>query len=50
MRYEDDPHVVGVAADLGDRYITAVIPREHLPLVHLEFTTRPAALATRSSE
>jgi hypothetical protein len=48
MRYEDDQHIVGVAADLGDRYMTAVIPREHLSLVRLEFKTRPAAFETRS--
>jgi hypothetical protein len=32
--------VLGVAADLGDRILTAVIPREHLPYIRLEFMTR----------
>jgi hypothetical protein len=47
MRYEDDMHVVGVAADLGDRYLTAVIAREHLSLVSLEFMTRPTSADIR---
>jgi hypothetical protein len=40
MRLDTDPHVLGVAADLGDRILTAVIPREHLPYIRLEFMTR----------
>ena len=41
MRLDTDPHVLGLAADLGDRVLTAVIPREHLPYVRVEFSTRP---------
>ena len=40
MRLDTDPHVLGLAADLGDRILTAVVPREHLPYVRLEFMTR----------
>ena len=41
MRLDTDPHVLGLAADLGDRILTAVIPREHLAYVRVEFRTRP---------
>lgn len=37
---ESDRHVFGVGVDLGDRYLTAVVSREWLPLLRLEFTTR----------
>jgi hypothetical protein len=45
MQIDTDPHVLGVAADLGDRILTAVFSREYLPAVRLEFVTRanPAA-------
>jgi hypothetical protein len=35
-----DPHIVAVGADLGDRILTAVLARDHLPFLTLEFSTR----------
>jgi hypothetical protein len=43
VRVDTDAHVLGLAADLGDRILTAVIAREHLEFVHLAFRTRPAS-------
>jgi hypothetical protein len=43
MRIDTDAHVFGIAADLGDRVLTAAIARDHLPFVRLEFVTRPAS-------
>jgi hypothetical protein len=40
MQIDTDPHVLSVAADLGDRILTAAISREYLPAVRLEFVTR----------
>ena len=44
MRIDTDAHVLALAAPLGttrgDRVLTAVIPRDHLPLVRVEFVTR----------
>ncbi|MGP9501813.1 hypothetical protein ACT3TS_06325 [Specibacter sp. AOP5-B1-6] len=37
---DSDRHVFGVGVDLGDRYLTAVVSREWLPLLRLEFATR----------
>lgn len=37
---DSDPHVVAFGADLGDRILTAVLPRDHLPYLTLEFSTR----------
>jgi hypothetical protein len=37
---DSDPHIVAVGADLGDRILTAVLPRDHLPFLTLEFSTR----------
>jgi hypothetical protein len=41
IRIDTDAHVLGVGADLGDRVLTAVFPREHLPHFELAFATRP---------
>ena len=40
LRIDTDPHVYSVGADLGDRILTAVLSREHLPYVHIAFETR----------
>jgi len=45
MQIDTDPHVLGVAADLGDRILTVVLSREYLPAVRLEFVTRSSAAA-----
>ncbi|RFA07813.1 hypothetical protein B7R54_00245 [Subtercola boreus] len=37
---DTDPHVYAVGADLGDRMLTAVVARDHLPYVTLAFETR----------
>jgi hypothetical protein len=37
---DTDPSVYSVGADLGDRILTAVLPRDHLPYVVLAFETR----------
>lgn len=37
---ESDPHVMAVGAELGDRILTAVVARDHLPYLTLEFSTR----------
>ncbi|WP_427017663.1 hypothetical protein ACQCSX_03330 [Pseudarthrobacter sp. P1] len=42
LRLGTDPHVLGLAADLGDRLLTAVVGREYLPYLRLEFATRPS--------
>jgi len=39
MRINTDPHVYAVGASMGDRIITAVVARDHLPYVTLGFTT-----------
>ena len=39
-RIDTDPHVYSVGADLGDRILTAVVARDHLPHVNLAFETR----------
>lgn len=39
MRIDTDAHVLGLGADLGDRMLTAVIAREHLPFLDLAFST-----------
>jgi len=39
-RIDTDPHVYSVGADLGDRILTAVVARDHLPQVILAFETR----------
>jgi hypothetical protein len=41
MRIDTDPHVVALGADLGDRILTAVLPRDYLELVGFTFRTRP---------
>ena len=42
MRINTDPHVLGVGADLGaDGLLTAVIDRDALPYLTIEFATRP---------
>lgn len=44
VRLNSDPHVLGLGVDLGEKFLTVVIPREWLPLLRLEFSTRtPAA-------
>jgi len=40
MRVDGDPHVFGLAADLGGRLLTAVFAREHLPFLTLAFQDR----------
>lgn len=41
MLIDTDPHVYAVGADLGDRILTSVIPRENLPYIDVAFVTRP---------
>ncbi|HWL01683.1 MAG TPA: hypothetical protein VNQ52_04840 [Microbacteriaceae bacterium] len=42
VRIDTDPNVLAVGADLGPNgVLTAVIERDHLPLVTLEFARRP---------
>ncbi|WP_163542301.1 hypothetical protein [Occultella kanbiaonis] len=41
LRLDGDPDVLGLAADLGERILTAVLPREHVPFLRLAFATRP---------
>jgi hypothetical protein len=43
LRIGSDPHVVAVAAQLGDRMLSAVIPRGQLPFLRLRFATRTVA-------
>ena len=40
IRIDTDAHVLGVGAVLGDRTLTAVFPREHLPYFDLAFVAR----------
>lgn len=40
LRIDTDPNVYSVGADLGDRILTAVVARDHLPYVLLAFETR----------
>jgi hypothetical protein len=40
MRIDTDPQVYAVGAALGDRTLTAVVARDHLPHVILAFATR----------
>jgi hypothetical protein len=40
MRIDTDPDVFAVGASMGDRILTAVIPRDHLPYVTVTFATR----------
>jgi hypothetical protein len=40
VRIDTDPNVYAVGASLGDRLLTAVVARDHLPFVTLEFATR----------
>jgi hypothetical protein len=37
---DTDPHVYSVGADLGDRILTAVVARDHLPYIVVAFETR----------
>jgi hypothetical protein len=39
MRIDTDPHVYAVGAAVGDRLLTAVVARDHLPFVTVEFAT-----------
>ncbi|MFF1877439.1 hypothetical protein [Leifsonia sp. NPDC058230] len=41
---ESDPHIVAVAAQVGDRMLSAVVAREHLPFLRLDFATRTAVV------
>ena len=41
---DTDPNVLGLGIDLGDRFLTAVFERSHLPFVRLEFVTRPTTM------
>ncbi|MBF4623236.1 hypothetical protein [Clavibacter sp. VKM Ac-2872] len=41
LRLDRDAHVVAVGAQVGDRILTAVIPRAELAYVRLAFVTRP---------
>ncbi len=40
LRVDTDAHVLGLAADLGDRILSAVVARDALPHLRLEFATR----------
>jgi hypothetical protein len=40
-RIDTDPHVLGLAADLGNRILTAAFAREYLPFLRPAFATRP---------
>ncbi|WP_288025838.1 hypothetical protein, partial [Arthrobacter sp.] len=40
VRLDSNPHVLGLGVDLGDKVLTAAVPREWLPLLRLEFATR----------
>jgi hypothetical protein len=40
MRIDTDPNVYAVGAALGDRILTAVVSRDHLPYVTVAFATR----------
>ncbi|NQX16685.1 hypothetical protein [Rathayibacter sp. VKM Ac-2857] len=42
IRIDTDPHVVGVGAQIGDRFLTAVVDRDRLPLLDFTFVTRRA--------
>jgi hypothetical protein len=42
MLIDTDPSVYAVGADLGDRMLTAVVAREYLPYLTMEFRTRVA--------
>ncbi|WP_243061904.1 hypothetical protein [Humibacter sp. RRB41] len=44
IRIDTDPYVYAVAADLGDRMLTAVFDRDVLPYLRLAFADRPIAL------
>ena len=42
VRIDTDPDVIGIGVDLGiDGILTAVIPRDVLPFIHVAFATRP---------
>jgi hypothetical protein len=41
---DTDPDVLGLGVDLGDRFLTGVFDRNHLPYVRLEFVTRPTTM------
>lgn len=43
LRVDTDAHVLGLAADLGDRILSAVVARDALPHLRLEFATRTPA-------
>ena len=42
LRIDTDPHILGLAIDLGDKLLTAAIPRDELEFLELAFVTRPA--------
>lgn len=42
IRIDTDPHVLGVGARIGDRFLTAVVDRDRLPLIDFTFVTRHA--------
>ena len=42
IRIDTDPHVLGIGAHLGDRFLTAVVDRDRLPLLDFSFVTRHA--------
>ncbi|NRG41123.1 hypothetical protein HRK28_09330 [Rathayibacter sp. VKM Ac-2835] len=42
IRIDTDAHVLGVGAQLGDRFLTAVVDRDRLPLLDFTFVTRRA--------
>ena len=42
LRIDTDPHILGLAIDLGDKMLTAAIPRDELEFLELAFVTRPA--------
>jgi hypothetical protein len=42
LRLDTDAQVFGAGVDLGDRLVTAVVPRGHLPQLRLAFRDRPS--------
>ncbi|MDF2442393.1 MAG: hypothetical protein JWR01_596 [Subtercola sp.] len=40
LRIDTDPHVFALGADLGDRMLTTVVSRDHLPHLTLAFESR----------
>ena len=41
IQFDTDAHVTAIGVDLGDRLVTAVVAREHLPHIRLALRDRP---------